>query len=395
MPWPVTEPMRQRTEFALRALETDNFRQLCREYGISPRVGYKWKQRLLEHGLEGMGERSRRPHKSPSALSEEEVCRIVRLRVRHPRWGARKLREVSLRQHGSAASEASIKRVLERAGMVEKRRCRKARDCGRIATGRKAQGPNEVWTVDFKGSWHDCRGRCEPLTVRDEYSRYVLELRALSDARTSSVRACFERLFERHGLPSAIRSDNGPPFASNLAVLGLSRLSAWWVALGIDLERGRPAHPQDNGAHERFHLDVARELEGVGYAERQATFDLWRAEYNQERPHEALGMRPPAELYRNSERRWEGTPEQIAYQGMERRRVLGTGAIAYGGVRYQISTALRGWDLGLAKRADGRINLHFARLLLGVLEPESAAFVPALGAGRNQKPQRGECEYTI
>ena len=145
--------------------------------------------------------------------------------------------------------------------------------------------------MDFKGWWYSqARERCEPLTVGDEYTRYILELRAVENARAVTVRRVFERLFEHYGLPQRIRSDNGSPFAAVNALLGLSRLSAWWVALGIDLERGRPGHPQDNGAHERLHRDISVEVEGVRGAHRQAALDLWREQFNHERPHEALGI---------------------------------------------------------------------------------------------------------
>ena len=170
---------------------------------------------------------------------EEEVCGMVRIKQRHRHWGAQKIRQVYLRQQGHAPSESSFKRVLERCGLTEKRKVRVARQTGRIGSGRKANAPNEVWTVDFKGWWHDREGRCEPLTVRDEYSRYVLELRALPNARTATVQMCFERLFSEHGLPEAIRSDNGVPFASPNGLLGLSQLSVWWLAIGINLERSR------------------------------------------------------------------------------------------------------------------------------------------------------------
>src|SRR5262249_16316076 len=154
-------------------------------------------------------------------------------------------------------------RVLQRAGLVQERRVRKRGQSGRLCSGRQATAPNEIWTVDFKGWWRVAGGqRCEPLTVRDEFSRYVLEVRAVADAGTATVRSWFERLFEQNGVPEAIRSDNGPPFASDNGLLGLSKLSAWWVALGIDLERGRPGCPQDNGGHERLHLDIQRELRG-------------------------------------------------------------------------------------------------------------------------------------
>ena len=250
--------MEQRIEFALKAMQTLNFRALCQEYGVSTKTGYKWKERFIQEGLEGMANWSRRPKSSPEQLPEAEVCEIVRLKVAHLSWGPRKIRELYLRRHGEVASESTFKRVLERAGLTQKRRRRRSTAAGRLSSGRCGQAPNEVWTVDFKGWWRSWGKRCEPLTVRDEHSRYVLELRAMDNARSESVRQSFERLFERAGLPQAIRSDNGSPFASVHGLFGLSRLSAWWVALGIDLERGRPGHPQDNAAHERMHLDVSQ-----------------------------------------------------------------------------------------------------------------------------------------
>ncbi|MEI8190143.1 MAG: IS481 family transposase [candidate division NC10 bacterium] len=378
MPWKTLTKMNQRSEFVMRAQMTDNFRALCREYGISPRVGYKWQKRFLALGLEGLREGSRRPRSSPGGLDEETVCRVVRFRERHPGWGARKLQELYRRGHGEPPSESSIKRVLERCGMVRKRRVRTVGEQGRIASGRKAQRPNEVWTIDFKGWWKDAYGRCEPLTVRDEHSRYVLEVRAMANGRTESVRECVERLFRRYGLPGAIRSDNGTPFASTQSLLGLSRLSVWWLALGIDLERGRPGCPQDNGGHERLHLDISRQLQGVGYEERQAAFDLWRQEFNEERPHEALGMKMPGEVYRNSERRYEGTPEQLEYPGIETRRVGRSGCIRYRSDLYFLSTALRGWDVGLKPQADSLFEVHFAGLVLGRIEPSTVSFLPVL-----------------
>jgi transposase InsO family protein len=370
--------MSQRTEFALRALQTENFRALCREYGISPRVGYKWKKRLLEEGMGRLEEHSRRPKTSPHLLSEEEVCRIVALRVRHKHWGARKLQEIYERRHGEAPSESSFKRVFERTGLVEKRHKRRASLGGRIGDTRKAQSSNEVWTIDFKGWWHDAQGRCEPLTVRDEWSRYLLEVRALENARTETLRVCFEKLFERFGVPQAIRSDNGVPFSSSRAIMGLSKLSAWWVALGIDLLRGRPAHPQDNGAHERMHKDISRELEGTGYPDRQAALDVWKQEFNEERPHESLGMKMPSEVYEPSKIKWEGTPDQLDYEGLMTRRVKGTGHIRFENQSIFLTTALHGWDVGLKALGDGTLELYFAKLLLGHLDPDTASFIPIL-----------------
>lgn len=377
MPWKQTEPMNQRTEFVLRAIKTDNFRHLCREYEISTKTGYKWLERFLEHGISGMAELSRRPRSSPTGLEEAVVCEIVRLKERHRHWGARKLRAVYERLHQEVPSESSFKRVLERAGLVEKRRLRSRHSSGRLFSGRKATAPNQVWTVDFKGSWRQNGQRCEPLTVRDECSRYLLELRAVPDGRSQTVRVSFERLFDQNGLPEAIRSDNGPPFASTFGVLGLSRLSAWWVALGIDLERGRPGCPQDNGAHERLHLDVERELRGAQMAEQQAGLDEWRRIFNHERPHEALGMKYPAELYEKSQRLYQGTPDDLGYEAMESRKVSKDGCISWCRHVVFISGALAGWSVGLEPAADGLCNVWFGRLLLGQLEQRTLGFVRA------------------
>ena len=264
MPWKKSEPMEQRAEFALKALKTENFRALCQEYGISTKTGYKWRERFLSRGIAGLSEESRRPRSHALELKPEEVCEMVRLKFAHPYWGPAKIRALYLRQHGEVASLSSFKRVLEAAGLTQRRKRRRATEAGRLSSGAKARAVNEIWTVDFKGWWHGTEGRFEPLTIRDEFSRYLLELRQVPNARSQTVQQSFEKLFERHGLPQAIRSDNGTPFASRTAVLGLSRLSAWWVALGINLERSRPGKPQDNGAHERLHRDISQELECLG-----------------------------------------------------------------------------------------------------------------------------------
>lgn len=397
MPWKVAEKMDQRMEFVMKAMVHPNFRELCREYGVSAKTGYKWRERFVAHGLAGLNELSRRPHGHAAELGEAVVCAMVRLKQAHPHWGPRKIQALYQRKHGGEVpSESSFKRVLERAGLTVPRRVRRSEETGRLSHGVKAAEPNDVWTVDFKGWWKDREGlRVEPLTVRDEHSRMLLEMRALEDSRTGTVRACFERLFERHGLPGAMRSDNGPPFASANGLLGLSRLSAWWLALGIDLERSRPGCPQDNGAHERLHLDIRRELEGGRVGRDQAAFDLWRDEYNTERPHEALGMRMPAEVYRRSERVYQGTPTDIDYGGMETRKVKrSTGAIKYRNEELLISTALAGWSVGLSPRADGGVEVWFSKLLLGHIDPMTASFKAArpcgLGGGHEAGLSEGE-----
>jgi putative transposase len=370
--------MEQRIEFAMRAMSTDNFRALCAEYGISAKTGYKWRDRFIRLGREGMAEQSRRPRSHARGLNEDEICQIVRLKRAHEHWGPRKLREVYRRQQGVAPSESSFKRVLTKLDLIRPRRHRqRVQPNGRLWSGRRAQTANEVWTVDFKGWWYDGQGqRCEPLTVRDEYSRYLLELRRMPDARTATVKACFERLFERYGLPAAIRSDNGCPFAQVQGILGLSKLSAWWVALGIALERGRPGHPQDNGAHERLHRDIEQQLR-PGKAQ-QAELDVWREEFNQERPHESLGLKYPAEVYQKSPRRYQGTPEDLDYPGMDQRKLSRDGELAWQGRRYFVGTSVGGWSVGLKPLEPGQWEVWFGHLLLGWLDIRSESFQRAI-----------------
>lgn len=384
MPWKKSGAMEQRTEFALRAMQTLNFRALCQQYGISTKTGYKWRERFWRKGLAGMEEESRRPKSHSKQLAEEEVCEIVRLKLAHLAWGPRKIRELYLRGHGEVASESTFKRVLERTSLTQKRRRRRAPEAGRLSSGRQAAALNEVWTVDFKGWWRKAEQRCEPLTVRDEYSRYLLEVRAVEDARSETVRKSFERIFERHGLPEAIRSDNGSPFASRQGVLGLSRLSAWWVVLGIDLERGRPGHPQDNAGHERMHKDISRELEAEGACD-QAALDVWRQTFNYERPHEALGMRCPGEVYLASERKYEGTPEDLDYPKMCSRRVSPKGLISLEGQPLFLSASLGGWSVGLKPIAEDLMEVWFGRLLLGQVDLGTRNFFRTISARKDCK----------
>jgi transposase InsO family protein len=378
--------MDQRMEFVMKAVNHPNFVELCREYGISRKTGYKWRERFVERGLGGLGELSRRPHGHANQLGEDVVCELVRLKQAHRHWGPRKIRELYQRMHpgSEVPSESSFKRVLEKAGLTEPRRTRVAREGGRLASGLKAQGPNDVWSVDFKGWWRDRDGaRVEPLSVRDEHSRMILELRAVSDARTETVMARFEELFRRHGLPGAIRSDNGLPFASANGLLGLSRLSAWWLALGIQLERSRPGCPQDNGAHERMHLDVRRELQAGRIGCGDEAFEMWRQEFNTERPHEALEMATPAEVYKPSARTYEGTPEALDYGNRETRRVMLHGEIRFRSHILFISQALAGWDVAMGEQQGPRIELWFANLLLGHLNEETMGFEPIRAGGRS------------
>lgn len=376
--------MDQRLQFVLRSLNDrgSSFLELCREFGITPKTGYKWKERFLVRGSAGLSDESRRPHHSPDALSEQVVCDLIGLRNVHKTWGARKLQASYGRANPGQEppSESSIKRVLERAGLLQHRRRRPAKDAGRIQNRLVPQAPNDLWTVDFKGWWYTPTGqRCEPLTVRDAFSRFVLCVAIPPDACSQTIRQEFELLFERYGLPGTIRSDNGRPFAVPNAPWGLSRLSAWWLALGINLDRIAPGKPQQNGAHERMHRDIACELERQiegDLKQHAAAAEIWRQSYNYQRPHEALEMRTPGEVYTNSPRPYRGTPDQLEYPaGYLDRKVGHHGEIVMEGHRIFLTAALAGWNVGLKRLQDGTYALYFGGLCLGSIDVPKEAFV--------------------
>jgi putative transposase len=379
MPWKETDVMSLRTEFALRALECKMpFVVLCHDYGISPKTGYKWKERFLAEGISGLSDRCRRPHSSPGQIGEDQACQLFRLKLAHMRWGPKKIRELYARM-GQDLSLSSVKRILDKAGLVEHRRRRKSKDCGRIENRITATEPNNLWTVDFKGWWYSTdKAHIEPLTVRDAYSRYILCTDILPDGKSDTVRERFIRLFELYGLPGAIRSDNGSPFACTRAPLGLSRLSAWWVTLGIDLDRNIPGHPQDNGAHERMHRDIAWEVEGCvdgDTSANQAALETWRHQFNHERPHEALAMRVPADLYVRSQRRFDHESFELSYPPEYlRRRVNANGGIRIMDTAIYISASLLGWDVGLKATEDGCYTVWFGPLCLGRIDIETESF---------------------
>lgn len=376
MPWTETRVVDQRTEFVLRSLRNvESFGALCREYGISRKTGYKWKERFLEDGLQGLTDHSRRPSNSPSEIGESMVCRIVKLKLAHPSWGARKLQAVLGRtvSKEELPSESSFKRILDKAGLVQHRRRMPADRGQRVQTPVKAERPNQVWTIDFKGWWHTRnQARFEPLTIRDDFSRYVLCARAMDDARSDTVRGQMTQVFERYGLPEVIRSDNGSPFAAYSSPFGLSRLSAWWLTLGIQLDRIQPGRPDQNGGHERMHRDLAWDVERVAAhdsATQQAALDVWRRTFNEERPHEALEMRVPHEVYHASPRKYDPAPVELVYPNSYLvRKVSSTGSVRLHQTGINVSLALRGFDVGLEPLPENRYATWFCRLCLGQID---------------------------
>jgi transposase InsO family protein len=382
MPWKEINVMDQRTEFIVRVFKQNApFNSVCQDFGISPKTGYKWLNRFIEEGIDGLEDRSRRPHRHSSQLTEDVICRLIKLKTAHMNWGPKKIADLYAKQYGNGPSRSSVHRVLKKAGLVTRKRRQLVNPSQRLVHRFEAKFPNDIWTVDFKGWWYtQDRQRCEPLTVRDDFSRYVLTAVPLKNSRTETVRAEFERLFKVYGLPIVIRSDNGTPFASTQAIFGLSRLSAWFIALGIQLDRIKPGCPYQNGGHERMHRDIRFEVQNVVKGDLEhnaASLEIWRKNFNEKRPHEALNMKTPSEVYKKSSRKYRGTPDKIDYPlNFVERKVNPIGQIVINSQAFYISASLKGWTVGLKPLNESELDVHFAYLNLGSINLETSAFVP-------------------
>jgi transposase InsO family protein len=375
MPWKEHRKMSLKMEFVEKASRPGvRMAELCRQYGIARETGYKWLNRFKQEGYVGLEEKSRAPHSSPLMKAEELVQAVLMAREAHPRWGPKKLHGVVRRRFGDETpSESTIARVLRRFGQVRARRARRPLSTVERAPEVAAHEPNDVWTVDFKGWWRSLDGyRCEPLTVRDSFSRYVLAVEVLATTAETGVRPVFERLFRKHGLPSAIQCDNGTPFISVRGRGGLTKLSAWWISLGIKVVRSRPGCPQDNGGHERMHRDMRADLQAhpsPTLGEQQRACNKWQQEFNHVRPHEALQGKVPAEFYKPSIRRSLDQPKyKYPEHWIPRRVYRAGGVIALEGQQYQVSKALADHVVALEPLAGLRHRIWFRDLDLGEIE---------------------------
>ncbi len=372
MPWNEQDTVDLREAFvraALRGLVP--MTELCREYNISTKTGYKWVRRYHDGGMPNLMDRSRAPHSRPQAVRDEAVEAIVALRKKRPTWGPRKLRASLERDHPTVCWPASstIGEILARHGLVQARKRRRRTPVGTHPLA-AARAPNDVWCADYKGKFRIDRRYCHPFTMTDAASRYVL---CCFDTGTESfgpTKAVCERVFREHGLPRRIRSDNGTPFAST-GIGGLSELSVWWVKLGILPERIEPGKPQQNGRHERMHRTLKLEAaeKGSRADAQQAAFDRWRDDFNRERPHEAIANRVPADLYVPSSRPFSdevGDPEYP--DDFEIRRVASNDYIKFQRAQVSIGKVLRGQVIGLEPiDDDGRFQLWFGPMYLGLL----------------------------
>ena len=375
MPWRESGPMDERLQF-VRDAQRDRFTmsELCARFGVSRRIGYKWLARYEAEGRAGLGDRSHVPHHCPHKLEPAMETLLIAERVAHPHWGARKLLAVLTRRyprlpHWPAAS--TVADLLARRGLVQKRHPRRKPVHPGVVRP-VTDAPNDLWTADFKGQFRTGDGKyCFPLTLADQHTRYLLACRGLLSTQTVTAKPIFERAFRAYGLPLAIRTDNGVPFATQ-AIHGLSYLNVWWMRLGILHQRSRPGCPQDNGAHERMHRTLKRQaIKPVrgSCAAQQRNFDAFRHEYNEERPHERLNQETPASQYHPSARPYPERPPALEYPGHFVVKKITTG----GTFRFQhrllyLANAMVDQQIGLEETDDGIWAIYFNTILLATFD---------------------------
>lgn len=377
--------MEQREKFINEMLKAEKpFKHLCAEFGISEKTGYKWKNRFFEKGKAGLIDESKNPT-HPNIIDGDTAAELIRIKRAHSAWGPKKIREIYARAfpQKQVPSLSSVKRILEKSGLVNKRKIRKPAfsDCPRLQQQLSAEEPNDVWCIDFKGWWKSSGEMCEPFTVRDKYSRKILCVQLMTSKTSEAVREVMSNLFKKYGLPKAIHSDNGAPFAAANGILNLTCLSAWWITLGIMPDRSLKGCPGQNGSLERMHADIAREVEGKilgGINANQAFLNEWVKEYNSVRPNEAIGMKTPDEIYTCSQRKYKGDYEEIDYPiGYLTRKVAATGEIILNSVRISVGKALRGLQVGLRPTDEPNVyDLFLTDFLLGSLDMNACCFYP-------------------
>lgn len=367
--------MDERLKFVARLLDGEKMAPLCREFDISRKTGYKVFNRYKDCGLEGLTDRSRRPIRYANQLPFQLEKLIVRLKQEKPNWGAPKIRDRLKRRYPELQTPAisTVHAVLDRHGLVKRRRRRRYRAQG--TTLSKPRRANDLWCADYKGEFMLADRRyCYPLTISDFATRYLIACDALATTRARYAFTVFERAFKDFGLPAAIRTDNGVPFASPHAIFGLSKLSVWWLRLGIEIERIKPGNPQQNGRHERMHLTLKKEATkpaAKNFLQQQARFDEFIEEYNHERPHQALNMQFPGELYAPSTRPYRGLGE-LDYPFHDKTiTVTECGRICFGRRKINLSTVFAGQNVGVKEVADKIWLVSFMQYDLGFFDHET------------------------
>ena len=385
MPWSEVSPMDQKRFFIKDwRRQTFTFVELCDRYGISRKSGYKWVARFQEEGLPGLTDRSRRPLTSPNATPVEIEDKIVELRGRHPTWGPKKLLWTLEQRHPDLdwPARSTTADILVRNDLITHHLRRRYPGHGGKPAVSMSE-PNQTWSADFKGQFKTTDGiYCYPLTVCDGASRYVLEVKGLDSTKCVLTMPRFERLFKEFGMPKIIRSDNGVPFATN-GLGRLSELSVWWIRLGIYPERIQPSHPEQNGRHERMHRTLKRETArppAASMRAQQRRFDRFRAEYNDERPHEALDGATPSSLYVPSPRAFPSELPEVGYPPhFELRYVSRNGCMRFNKIAVNITHAIIGQYVGLEEVGDGIWDVYYGPMRLGQLDERKGSIEDALG----------------
>jgi len=372
--------MDEKLRFIARLLEGEKMAPLCREFGISRVTGYKIFNRYKDCGLQGLTERSRAPYRQANRLPYQVERTILGIKKEHPNWGARKIRDKLIKQFPMVPTPAvsTVHAVLDRHGLVKRRKRRRYKAEGTPLVA--ANQPNELWCADYKGEFMlGNRQYCYPLTISDYSSRYLISCDGVKSTKADLAFTVFEGAFREYGLPSAIRTDNGVPFASGNALFGLTRLSVWWLRLGISLQRIKPGHPQQNGRHERMHLTLKQDATKpatFNFLQQQERFDTFVGVYNNERPHQALDGAYPGELYTPSARVYE-PPGEPDYPFHDRAiRVTGCGRICIGRRKINLSTAFAGQTVGVREVDDQIWLVSFLHYDLGYFDNERGPVEP-------------------
>jgi len=384
MPWKECSKVDEKIRFVSRHLGGESIAALCREFGISRVTGHKIISRYEKHGLDAFKELSRRPYRQANKLPFQLEKLIVSLKQEKPHWGAPKIREMLIKRfpdirHPPACS--TVHAVLDRNGLVERRKRRNPERSSRLATDlREGEFPNDLWCADYKGEFMlGSREYCYPLTITDHKSRYLIACEALHSTEEAYAITVFEDIFKEYGLPNAIRTDNGVPFSSPNALYGLSRLSVWWLRLGIRVERIEPGKPQQNGRHERMHLTLKKEATRPAeesFLRQQARFDAFQQEFNHERPHQALEMKCPGELFQKNTKPYTGLPELNYPLHDLTVRITHCGRICIGRKKFNLSRAFAGHDVGVNEVSDGIWLVSFMDYDIGYFDEDNCRVEP-------------------
>lgn len=375
MPWQEVTAVSLREEFVMLAGREDaNIRELCRRYGISAKTGYKWLGRYREAGVEGLHDRPRRPKSSPARTPRAVEERVLQLRAADPQWGGRKIQRVMIREGDRLIPAAStITEILRRHGELDPSRAGKSRDFQSF----EHPQPNDLWQMDFKGHFALERGgRCHPLTVLDDHSRFALGLEACGDETGQTVRRRLGGIFRRYGLPRRMLMDNGPPWGSPGAH-PYTAFKLWLIRLGIQVSHPRPFHPQTQGKDERFHRTMKAELLQYRHFDTlehcQPHFDRWRHRYNTYRPHDSLGLEVPASRYSPSPRPFPASLPPIEYAADDHvRKVQDNGCISFRGRLFKVAKAFHGYPVALRPtNRDGYFEVFFCNQQVGEIELRS------------------------